>query len=246
MKYSFVRILMLLTLCSCSKTVRDQTSPSETKEIAEMRSRLEQFDKGLLPLSDVSEDADFARNLLLYYSAHSNDMTLKMKLPVSRVLAMSGQFKPAIELASEYIQVYSNDWRGWRILGGANVMLHDFPAALHAYTNATRLGDTASYSQLSGVAMALDRLDILRENLPRLLELKKNSTEDVIPLDIVEFLVFYSIKTEDPKIFVQALDGVKAEDIQSRKDLTEIVKKGCEQFQAKETDNLCRALKEHD
>ena len=218
----------------------------EINDTSEVQNKLEQFEKGGITLNDLTEDATFAKQLTSYYTLHSNKISLKMKLPVSRVLAMSGQFKPAIELASEYIQVYSNDWRGWRILGGANVMLHDFPAALHAYTNATRLGDTASYSQLSGVAMALDRLDILRENLPRLLELKKNSTEDVIPLDIVEFLVFYSIKTENPKIFVQALDGVKAEDIQSRKDLTEIVKKGCEQFQAKETDNLCRALKEHD
>lgn len=244
MKFALIQSIVLLIFCGCSKTKQDQVPTLSAEDTAEVRSKLEQFDKGVIPLSDVSGDPDFGKKLLLYYEAHANEMTLKMTLPVSRVLAIFRQFEPAIALASPYVRVYSNDWHAWKILGGANMMLKNFPAALNAYTNATRLGDDSSCGPLAGAALRVDRMDIVREMVPHLLELKIKPTEGVERLDIVMVLMVYSLRAEKPEIFVQALDGIKPEDIQSRKDLSGILEQGCQRFKTKEVEEICKRFRE--
>src|ERR1017187_5778258 len=100
MKLLLIQVAILLALCGCSKRGQNRSVVQEINDTSEVQNKLEQFEKGGITLNDLTEDATFAKQLTSYYTLHSNKISLKMKLPVSRVLAMSGQFKPAIELAS--------------------------------------------------------------------------------------------------------------------------------------------------
>src|ERR1022692_1429785 len=191
MKLLLIQVAILLALCSCSKTDQNRRAVQEINDTSEVQNKLTQFEKGRITLNDLTEDATFAKQLMSYYTLHSNELSLKMKLPISRCFGMAGDSKQAAALALEYVRVYSNDWRGWRILASASITLQDLPQALNAYTNATRLGDDGSYCPLAFVALQLDRLDVVHELVPRLLDLKSRPTQDVEPLEIVGALVIF-------------------------------------------------------
>jgi hypothetical protein len=212
-----------------------------TNQAAEVKQKLEAFEKGTMTLKELTEnDGDAGRQELIdYYLSHTNDVSVKAKLPISRCFAILDKYQQAAQLAAEYVQVYSNDWHGWKILGFANLTMGNYSAAVAALTNSARLGDEYSYDLLAFAALKIDRLDIVSNLVQHLLVLKKREPPpEAVPLDIVIVLVIYSLKANQQDIFVKALDGVSAKQILSRDDLPQGVKAGCERFKGKDIDKI--------
>jgi tetratricopeptide (TPR) repeat protein len=159
-----------------------------------------------------------------------------MKLPISRVFAAFGKYPEALQLAQEYVSIYSNDWHGWRIIGGANALMTNWNAALTAYTNAVLLGDEDSSASLGSAALQADRLGILHEFLPQLFRLKNSQSKKAIQASTM--LVIYSLRTEQKDIFVKALDGINPKDILAHEDVTFLVRQGCKEFKGKDIDKI--------
>jgi len=214
-------------------------------DISEVRSNLLAFDKGRLSLEEVTERGgeEWGNKLTAYYEMYPDAVTIKMKLPISRCYAAMGKYSKAAALANDYIGIYSNDWHAWRIIGSANIYMKDLAAAVHAYTNAVRLGDDGSCTALAYAATEIGRLDLVKEIVPRLFILKESRpTQYIKPLDAVTVLVLYSLKSNQEKIFGEALQGVNASDILSRSDLEFLIKQGCEQFKGKDVDKIREEL----
>ncbi|MDD5139653.1 MAG: hypothetical protein PHY43_05255 [Verrucomicrobiales bacterium] len=210
-------------------------------DIAQVKSELQAFEKGQLTLEEVTElgGEAWGRKLVAYYETHTNDVTTKMELPVSRCYGAMGKYSEAVKCAQKYVNVFSNDWRGWRIIGSASLDMQNLNVAVDAYVNAVRLGDDGSCAPLAFTAMKTDRLDVVRDIVPRLLALKNSKpTRYVKPLDIVTALVLYSLRSNQGDIFVKALSGVGVGDILSRSDLEFLVRQGCEQFKGKDIDKI--------
>jgi hypothetical protein len=211
-------------------------TPNEKTEIGQ---KLEAYENGKLTLDDLTTNADLAQKVMAYYLSHTNDVTSKMKLPISRCFAGARRYSDAARLATEYVDIYSNDWRGWRIVGGSDFEIGSFNAAIGAYTNAVRLGDDGSYATLGLAALRMERLDIFRTIIPRLFILKQSKrTGEVNPLDMVMLLAGYSLRVNQQDLFIKALDGVDAKRILSRDDLKQLVETGCERFKGKEIDKI--------
>jgi hypothetical protein len=90
-----------------------------TNQATEVKQKLDAFNNGKLTLQDLNENAgaEGFRELIGYYLSHSNEISAKSKLPVARSYAALGMLQDALPLAKEYISTYSNDWRGWVLLG---------------------------------------------------------------------------------------------------------------------------------
>jgi hypothetical protein len=215
--------------------------PLTTNEETEVGQKLEAYESGKLTLDELTLNGgeESRRELIGYYQLHSNHVTLKMKLPVSRCFAAFNRYEEAAKLSAEYVRVYSKDWRGWKILGGANFLMGDVNAAIGALTNSARLGDDGSYAALGLAALNAERLDVFRDIISHLLILKRSkSTSEVNPLDIVMLLVGYSLRVNQQDLFIKALDGVDAKQILSRDDLKQLVTTGCERFKGKDVDRI--------
>jgi hypothetical protein len=137
------------------------------------------------------------------------------------------------------VRVYTNDWHAWRIVAGADFFMNDFNGALSAYTNAVRLGDDLSYPALGLTAIKLDRLDVVREIVPRLLVLKnsKNVSRNQ-GLQLATVLLVYSLKTDQKELFMKAIEGFDPKEILAHDDVTFPVRQGCNQFKGKDIDSI--------
>ncbi len=216
-----------------------------TNEQTAVRQQLQAFDRGEITLEETTEPGGESgcQKLVAYHLMHTNDVTTKMKLPISRRYGAMGKYQDAVRLAQEYVGVYSNDWHGWRILGSANLFMNNFNAALHAYTNAVRLGDDLSYAALGLAALKTDRLDIVSNMVPRLVALKTSKlTSRNQSLQLATDLVIYSLRTNQKDLFMKAVEGFDPKEILAHDDVAFLVKQGCEQFKGGETDRLCQKL----
>jgi hypothetical protein len=243
MKFLILQLLAIFGLAGIL-LADDLTASSLTKtEQAEVRQNLEAYEKGAITLDELTTNHEDGLRLIGYYLLHTNDVTTKAKLPISRCFAGFGRYQEAAKLAADYVQIYSNDWRGWKIPGGAYVFTDNYEQALVAVTNSLRLGDEGSYVPVAMVALNLNRLDIVREIVPHLLELKHSKlTKEIKPLDVIVALVLYSLKADQPDIFIKALDGVEVKDVLSRDDLKSLVTGGCEKFKGKDIDKIRQKL----
>ena len=217
-----------------------------TNEQSEVRQTLEDFQNGKITLDaiTVGRDEAWGRKLLEYFVTHTNDVTIKMKLPIARVFGAFDGYPQAAILAQEYVGVYLNDWHGWRILGSANFFMTNFSVALSAYTNAVRLGDDISYPALGASALKTDRLDIVSNMIPRFLALKSSNmlTNRNQALQLATVLVIYSLRTEQQNIFTNALANFEPKEILAHDDLTFLVKEGCKEFQGKDIEKVRQEL----
>ncbi len=212
-----------------------------TNQTAEAKQKLEAFENGRISLEETAGTswAESCQAIITFYLSHTNDVTVKMKLPVSRCFAALDKYPEAVSLAKDYLQVYSNDWRGWKILGAANFAIQNYDAAVRALTNSARLGDDGSYAPLALAALKTDRLDIVQGLVPHMLVLKwAKPTHEVVPLDIVMALTLYSLKADRQDIFVEALDGIHGNQIVSRNDLHQLVIANCKQFKGADIDKI--------
>jgi hypothetical protein len=219
-------------------------SDAETKRLAR---DLRDYDQGTLSYRELFKpgrpEAD--TNLAAYYFARSNSLTVKMKLPISSSLAGIDHFPEAAALAREYVAVYSNDWRGWAVIGGAEFFLKHYEASLAADTNAAALGDESNYAGLGFAAVELGRLDVFARFAPAILRRKDSEeiTEDE-RLQLVVVLTGYANKAKHPEILLQAMRGITARQIESLPALKLLVRDSCEIFKNdKDVVKLCNTLK---
>jgi len=206
---------------------------------------LSAFEGGGISLDEitVNRDEEWGRKLLTYYVVHTNAITTKMKLPISRCFAGFGKYPEAAALAQDYVNVYSNDWHGWRILAGADFFMKEFNGALIAYTNAVLFGDDNSYPALGLTALKVDRLDVISNTLPRLLALKSSkATNRNQALQLATVMIAYSLRTNQKDVFIKAVEGFDPKDILTHDDVAFLVKQGCNEFKGKDIDSIQQAL----
>lgn len=228
------------------------TAPAQTpgaaptaKANAEVKQKLRDFEQGKLSLEALTENGgeDFNRRLVTFYSRHTNEVSVKALLPISRCYALFDDFNQAAQLAERYVQVYSNDWHGWRIVGAANAALTNFDKAVSGYTNAVRLGDSESCVLLGLCAWKLNRLEIMKEILPCVFAAKDNAKSEKDKTDAVAVLVIYATNADREDVFVKALAGLRPSEIAAREDLTDIVLTVCERFETKELLPFCEKVR---
>jgi len=238
--------LLLVHVIFAPSLFGDEEKPTlSEKEVGEVRRALKDYVSGHLTLEQITEmgGREKGRNLVLFYMTHKSEVTTQMKLPVSRAYAGFRKFDAAAQLAKEYVNVYSNDWRGWNILGAARMAEHVYGEAIAAWTNAFRLGSTNNLVAFGAATIAGKRLDIFEDVvLPRMLGSKDSGISEIERVRMVNMLVLYSLEAKRADVFVKALSGLEGRVISSDDDLSANVRKGCEIFNAKETEELCRRL----
>jgi tetratricopeptide (TPR) repeat protein len=232
--------IVILGLATALLAEDEQNFSITTNQAAEAKLKLEAYEKGTMTLKELTESGDEnCKELISYYLLHTNDVSVKAKLPIGRCFAAYDKYPQAAQLAAEYVQIYSNDWHGWKILGGANLAMENYDTAIEPLMNAAKLGDEFSYAPLTFAALKLDRLNIVSNLVQHLFVLKKvEPPPEAVPLDIVTVLTLYSLKADRKDIFVKALDGVSAKQILSRDDLPQLVKEGCERFKGEDIDKI--------
>ena len=211
----------------------------------EVKQELRDFEQGKLSLEALTENGGekFDRRLIAFYSQHTNEVSVKALLPISRCFFIFDDFEQARRLAQQYVQVYSNDWHGWHIIGTANICLTNYDRALTGYTNAVRLGDKESCVQLGFCAWKLERLDIMTEILPCMFAAKDNAKSEKDKTDAVAVLVIYATNANREDVFVKALAGVHPSEVAAREDLTDVVLTVCDRFKTKDLQPFCEKVR---
>jgi hypothetical protein len=235
------RIIAVILGLASSLLAEDFTAiPLTSDDVARIKQELAGFEKGTISLTELTEGGGEQghRELISYYLSHKEDVTVKEKLPVSRCFGFMDQYQEAARLATDYIQVYSNDWHGWRILGNANLGMSNYSSAIGPFTNSVRLGDNGCYIPLAFAALKVDRLDVVSNILSHLFILKQTKPHDPDDLDPVGVLMIYALKTNQQSTFVKALTGVSGKDIMSRDDLPWLVSAGCNRFKGADIDKI--------
>lgn len=212
---------------------------------AEVKQKLRDFEDGNLTLEALIEKGGekFDRQLISFYQRHTNGVSTKALLPISRCFFFFGDFEQASKIAQQYMQVYSNDWHGWHVIGGANLALTNFDKALTAYTNALRLGDTQSCVELGFCAWKLERLDIMTEIVPCMFAAKDNAKSEKDKTDAITILVIYATNADREDVFVKALAGVRPSEVAARDDLTHVVLTVCDRFKTKDLQPFCEKVR---
>jgi hypothetical protein len=244
MKTTILQIVLSLVFAIATYAEDAHVFLTDT-DVAQAKSELQAFEKDQVTLEEISapDDKEWGHKLVLFFETHTNEVTTKMKLPISRCYGAMGNDSAAARLAEDYVTVFSNDWHGWRVIGSANLDMGDIGVSVDAYTKAVQLGDDGSCAPLAFTSMKIGRLDIVKNILPRLYSLKKSKpTRYVRTLDVVTALVLYSLRANQEDIFVKALDGVSMRDILSRDDLQFLVRQGCKQFNGKDIDKISQEL----
>ncbi len=238
-----------ISLAACALCfVMVRTPPVKKAGIAvdEAQRRLRAFESGSVTLKSITGNQQSDRLLLEYYESGTNEITDKMKLPISGALMAFGKYREGGKLAGEYVQVYSNDSRGWKILGAAHALSGEYEEAFAAVTNSVRLGDKDCLARMMYLALKLDRLEMGKEIAPALLQFKDETLADKGECgDMVVGLCVYSLQANDSAFFYKAIRGISLDQILSREDLRELVKEGCGRFKDPQGDKLLREIEEH-
>jgi tetratricopeptide (TPR) repeat protein len=209
-----------------------------TNQAASVKKKLEAYEKGVLHLRDLTENAgtEGCRELIGYYLLHTNDISVKAKIPISRTFAAGEMYPQAIKLAQEYVNVYSNDWLGWSLLGYYYSSINYSNEAINGYSNAVRLGDKDSYEPLAGNALKYGRTDVVKNIVPQLMALKESKqTPEENKLNLISMLLFYSAKTDQKNIFIQTLKGEDMGKILKDDAVKKNIISGCAFFEDEDT-----------
>ena len=151
MRLRILTILAIFNLAGVLLAVDLQYFSITTNQAAEVKQTLDAYEKGKLTLQDLNENAgtEGCRKLVGYYLLHTNEITVKARLPIARSLDGFKLFSEATNLGAQYVAVFSNDWHGWRLLGAAYNSLNLSNESIRAYSNAIKLGDKDSYASLA-------------------------------------------------------------------------------------------------
>jgi len=216
-----------------------------TNQAAEVKQTLDAFEKGQLTLQDLNEQAgtEGCRQLVGYYLLHTNEISVKAKLPIGRSFAGFNLFPEATNLGAQYVTVFSNDWHGWKLLGTAYNSLNLSNESIHAYAIAVKLGDGDSYVSLAKVALKYNRPDLVQEILPQLFSLKNNpQTPQKNKLNLITILTFYSVQARQKDVFIKTLKGEDMKQILQNWMVKNNVRAGCKVFKGEDIDKLRQAV----
>lgn len=210
-----------------------------------MERQIDAYDRGRISIHDLNENASTEQNreLIGYYLLHTNNVSLKTKLAVARSYMFFGMYPDAVRLTAEYLNVNSNDFHAWNVLGASYLSLRSFDKASAAYTNAARLGDKTAYIAAGTAALVAGRWKIVESVIPQLIELRKskNLSQDN-KHDLAAVLLAYSIQFEKEDIFVETFRDITMKLIRSHADLTQLVTIGCKLFKGEEIDRIHQEL----
>ena len=184
-----------------------------------------------------------SRELIGYYLSHTNQVSLKAKLLISYCCIGFGLYSNSIDFTSQYVNVYSNDFRAWNMLGTTYMIMKSSDKAIEAYTNAIRLGYIKSYIPLAGAAIDNDQWNIVQSIIPQLTDLRKS--QDLLQNDkhdLAVIFLLYSIKTDNKDEFIETFDELDVKNMLSRDDLKQIVTHSCELFKGKDIDKIRQEL----
>jgi hypothetical protein len=222
-----------------------QPRPLSETESQEVREKLGAFDMGNITLDSLTTNTDGAMKLIEYYLSPTNGVTTKMKLPISKSFAIWGQYPQAAELAQDYVKVYSNDWRGWRVLGGSEVMMKNYDVATKALLKAEQFGDEKNDLALGIAALAVNRLDILEKVVvPHLLVQIYDGAKfpEKQRIQMRGCLIAYALKTDKEDIFIKAVVGVDLSKISEWSELKDQIALGCRVFKGPDIDTIRQEL----
>lgn len=245
MKTNIVQFL-LLTQCVgalCAQSV--QFHPLTAKETVEVAQKLESFDKGSATLDSLTDSQEWTMKILEYYVMHTNEVTTKMKLPIAKSYAVWSKYPEAAELAQDYVNVYSNDWRGWRVLGGCKLAMKSYNEAVDLILNAARLGDEKNYVGLGLAAVAANRLDILENIVVPHLLVQMNDTKDFPEKQRNQMrglLIYDALKTDKKEMFIKAIADFDMDKISQWEELEDLIAQGCDHFKGADIDKIRKEL----
>ena len=245
MRLLTLTILAIFNLANILFAVDLQYFSITTNQAAEVRQTLDAFEKGKLTLQDLNENTgtEGCRQLVGYYLLHTNEISVKAKLPIGRSFAGFNLFSEATNLGAQYATVFSNDWHGWRLLGAAYNSLNLSNESFHAYGNAIKLGDKDSYAPLAQVALKNNRPDLVQEILPQLFSLKDNpQTPQKNKLNLITILTFYSVKARQKDVFIKTLEGEDMKQILQNWMVKNNVRAGCKVFKGEDIDKIRQAV----
>ena len=205
----------------------DLTTRSLTaSEQAGVKHKLEAFEKGQINLDNLTDSPESSLELIKYYVLHTNEVTTKMKLPISKSFAAWSKYPEAAKLAQDYVSVYSNDWRGWSMLGGCRLLMKSYNEAIDAYTNAVRLGDKKNIPALGFSALAVDRLAVFENMALAPMLTSMNDVEHFPEKERIEMkclLIAYSLKTDKKEVFIKTLAETDTHGLSDWKELKDLV-----------------------
>jgi RHS repeat-associated protein len=152
-------------------------------------------------------------------------------------------YPEAAQLARQYVNVYSNDWRGWRVLGGTYILMKSYNESIFAYKNAVRLGDKESCQPLAAAAIKADKINIINEIVPELMDLKDaKATPEKDKLNCISILLLYSVKSDRKDIFIKTLAGENIKQILQNDDVKLDLISGCKYFEGKDIEKIRQSL----
>lgn len=245
MKCFFAQCLVVACLASATFADDGTSFRITTDQAREVKQKLDAYERGKISLEDLGEKAgaDTWRQLIGYYLLHKNDISTKAKLPIGRCYAQFHAIPQAMKLGEEYANVYSNDWRGWRLLGYCYDVMNYTNEAIRAYSNAARLGNQLSYEQLAGFALKSGRSDVVGKIVPELLALKAaKETPEADRLALISILLGYSMKADRKDVFVKTLQGEDFKNILQNDQIKTDVASGCEIFEGEDIDKIRQEL----
>lgn len=216
--------------------------PITIEEAEFLRQELRNNDEGKTDLY-AKGNPELCRQLVAYYFARTNTISTKAKLPISRCMGMGGYYPEAVMLAEEYLQVYSNDWRAWRIVGLAAYQEKSYGQACNALTNAIAYPEAADLHYVLAVcALMSGRLEIVREVAATLLKQRDTAERDTrTKIEITHTLIYCAVATKDRELFLKSLDGLSAEEILSSEYIRTSLFIAHNFFEAKEVEPLWQA-----
>ncbi|HEX5222343.1 MAG TPA: hypothetical protein VFZ59_22510 [Verrucomicrobiae bacterium] len=242
------KLIFIIYLCSVTQLTKAGSVQLSEKEMNQIKQRLEAYEASKLSFDEISGTVNVTNmalltNMTAYFRMRSNDVTTKMLLPISRCFVIVGEYSDARALAQRYLNVHSNDCRGWNILFVANDNAESYDAAVQTGTNALSFGCEENLPALGAAALRVHRTDVL-ENLviPRMLAKKDSDPDSQYRQEMRTFLAYYSVISTNETLFVKALRGVKRNDVGPGSDLGRCIKEGCELFKTKEAERICREL----
>ncbi|HEX3857711.1 MAG TPA: hypothetical protein VHY30_10505 [Verrucomicrobiae bacterium] len=218
-----------------------------TNEEAYIKQKIDAYDQGKLTIKDLNENAgdEGNRELMGYYFLHTNDISTKAKLPISRSFTFASAYPEAALLAEAYVNVYSNDSIGWHCLAYDYTAMHvlgsmnDSNKIFFAYNRAVRLGDTESLQPIILSALVYDRLDIADKFVPQLMKLyQSNKIQSKDRLGVASLLLGYSLKSKRKDIFLETLKGENLKEFLRDERLKWEIELGCKIFEGKDIDKI--------
>jgi hypothetical protein len=238
-----ISLSLIGIICACDNQSQRRHRKSDTAVALELK----EFELGWISLDELAErDGTAGRQRILdYFETHPVTTSLTMKLAVSHCYAMEGRYSEAAALAEQYVGVYSNDYRGWRIIGSANLQLNLVEKGFWGYTNAVILGGAPdACAELGAAALKHDRLDLAHGVVPQLLEQRYDGSLSIDHrAQVLAMLADYAVRSGESNVFLAAVTNLPVAEFETRPEAAHAVLQACEEFASPQVAAVCELAK---